>query len=121
MAAKSDLGNNGYAEMKARPLSDCALHPKASAMGFHNMAGNGEAQTGASGFAGTRGIHPIEAFKNSLLLDLRDADTCVSDSDNDAPIRAQGRNLDFPSSGRILQGIIEKILQHLLKAIGISA
>jgi hypothetical protein len=41
--AKSGSRSNGYTEVKARPFSDRALHPEASAMGFHDMAGDREA------------------------------------------------------------------------------
>jgi len=109
-AAKSDSRSNGDAEVKARPFSNGTLHPKASAMRRHNVTGDGEAQAGTAGLAGTRGIDPVEPFKDSLLLHLRDSDTGVGNGDDDTAIRAHGRNLDFPTGGRILQCVIEEIL-----------
>src|SRR5437868_128301 len=107
---KSDSRSNGYAEMKARAFRDRALDPEPPAMRFHNVTGDGKAQAGAAGLARTRGVHPIEAFKDALLLGLRDTNARISNGDHNPAIRAQSRNLDFPAGRRILQGIIEEIL-----------
>src|ERR1700688_4599051 len=85
-SAKCDSRSNGYAEVKARPFSHRAFHPQASTMRFHDVASDGETETGASGLAGTRGIHAVEAFKNSFLLRLRDADAGVGNGDDDTAI-----------------------------------
>ena len=96
--------------MKARSFPDSALNPEASTVGLHNVAGDGEAQAGATSFTGTRGVYPVEAFKNSLLLSLGDSDTRVGDGDHDVAIRAGRRNVNFSAGGRILQGVVEEIL-----------
>jgi len=61
--------------MKARSFPDSTLNPEASTVGLHDMAGDGEAQAGATGFAGTCGIYPVEALENSRLLCLGDSNT----------------------------------------------
>src|ERR1700732_3278939 len=74
-AAKSGSRSNGDTEMKARSFPDSALNPEASTMGLHDVAGDREAQAGAAGFAGTRGVYPVEALKNSLLPCLGGSNT----------------------------------------------
>src|SRR4029077_12084443 len=108
-----------YAEVEARPFADGALNPQASAMRFHNMAGNREAQAVPASRPGTRGVYPIEAFENSLLLHFRDSDAGISNRDDHTAVGTGGGHLDFSSRRRILQRVIEEILQYLLEAIGI--
>src|SRR5579859_2569220 len=121
MLRKVDLRSNGDTEMKARSFPDSALNPEASTMGLHDMAGDGEAQAGAAGFAGTGGVYPVEALENSLLLCLGDSNTRVGDGDHDVAIRAGRRNLNFSAGGCVLQGVVQKILQDFLKSIGVPA
>ena len=96
--------------MKARSFPDSTLNPEASTVGLHDMAGDGEPQAGATGFAGACGIYPVEALENSRLLCLGDSNTGVGDRDHDVAIRAGRRNLNLPASGRVLQGVVEEIL-----------
>ena len=79
-------------------------------MGLHDVAGDREAQAGAAGFAGTGGVYPVKALENSLLLCLGDSNTRVGNGDHDMAIRAGRRNVNFSAGGRILQGVVEKIL-----------
>ena len=63
--------------MELRTLANVALNPDAAAVSFNEMLGNGESQPSAAHFTGARHIDPVEAFEDSRLISLRDADTCV--------------------------------------------
>src|SRR5216684_2928876 len=99
-SAKCNSRGNGYAEVKARSFSHGAFHPEASAMCFHDMTGDREAQAGATGLAGTRGIYPVEAFKDPFLLRLWDSDAGIGNGDHNTAIGARGGNVDFSTGGR---------------------
>ena len=58
-------------------------------MGFDDVLGDREAQPCAAGFARTRGVHAVEALKNSFLIGQRNSDAGVGDGDDDVP-RADG-------------------------------
>src|SRR5580704_1341682 len=109
-AAKSGSRSNGDTEVKARSFPDSALNPEASTVSLHDVPRDRKAQAGATSFTGTRGVYPVEALKNSLLLCLGDSNTRVGDGDHDVAIRAGRRDVDFSAGGRILQGVVEKIL-----------
>lgn len=89
-------------------------------MRFHDMASDRKAQARAAGLPGARGIYPVEAFENSFLFRLGNADAGVSNGDHDPAIGAQGGNLNFPAAGRVLEGIVEQILEDLLETIGVA-
>ena len=68
---------DGNGEMELRTLAHFALDPDAAAVNFDKMLGDGEPQTGAADFAGTRNINAVEALEDAGLIRPRDADTGV--------------------------------------------
>src|SRR5580692_7085029 len=71
-----------HGKMELGTLTYLAFHPEAPAMHLDEMFGDGQAEAGASRFAGTRDVNAIEAFKNAWLVGLRDADAGVRDGKN---------------------------------------
>ena len=69
--------------MKLRANTDFALYPEAAAMRFDQVFGNGQAQPGSTGFAGTGSINAIKTLKDARLIGLRNADAGVSDGEDD--------------------------------------
>ena len=90
-------------------------------MGVNDVASNGEAEAGAASFAGSRGIHTIEAFENALLIGERDADAGVGDGDDGFAGRGRGANVDAAAGGSVLDGIVEQVLQDFVKEAGVAA
>jgi hypothetical protein len=54
----------GEAKRESAALARGAFHPDFSTMGFNNVAGDGQAQTGASAFSRLAGINSLEFFKD---------------------------------------------------------
>src|SRR6185503_8911685 len=84
----------GDAEMKARALTDSALHPDTATVGIHDMLCDGKAQAGAAGLAGTGGIHTIKAFETALQIGLRHSDACIGNGENHGVIFRAGLHVD---------------------------
>ena len=66
-------------------------------MHFHQMFGDGQAQPGASGLAGPRGVHPVEAFENTRLVRFGDPNAGIGDSEDDIRIASFRAERDSPS------------------------
>jgi hypothetical protein len=63
--------------MKLGTLTHFAIHPKAATMHVNEMFGDGQTETGASGFARTCDIHAVEALEDAGLVGFRNADSGV--------------------------------------------
>src|SRR5690242_4081895 len=97
--------------MKLRTASNFAIDPDAAAVRFHKMLGYGKAEAGTADLAGACDIHTVEALEDARLVGLGDADPGVGHrKSNFIPVRG-GRNHNLPSRGRVLNRVVQKILQ----------
>src|SRR5271163_783881 len=110
---------NGEGELGA--AADFAFDPEAAAVGFNDVLGDGKAEAGATGFAGTRGIHAIEALENSLLISERDADAGVGDGDDGFASGRGGSDADGSARQGVLDGVVEQVLENFAEETGIAA
>src|SRR2546421_11002972 len=85
------------------------------------MPGDGEAQAGAAGFAGARGVHAVEALENARLLGFGDADAGVGDGDDHFGVSDFGADDNFAAGHGVLDGVVEQILQDFGEAAPISS
>lgn len=53
-------------------------------MGRYDFLGDGKAQAGTAGFAGTGIVQPVKFFKDSLLLVFRDGIAVIGKGNEDA-------------------------------------
>src|SRR6188508_2060813 len=62
-----DQGDVGHFDGESGPLSGDALHGEGSAVVFDSMAGNRKTEAGASHFARSALINPVETLEDSRL------------------------------------------------------
>ena len=111
---------HGNGEMEMRALPNFAVHPDAAAMSFDEMLSDGKAQTRSTDLAGARDIDSVETFKNAGLVHLGNADARVRNGESDFLSVGNSRNLDPASGGRVLNGIVEQVLQNLGKTAAVG-
>src|SRR6266516_6885527 len=89
-------------EVKFATLPGPAADANAAAVGHHDLARNGESQTGAhAGLAG----RPEKALKDAGLIYLGNTGALVSDAELNAVAVGPGRaHLDFGAGRRMTQG-----------------
>jgi len=100
--------------------ADFALDPYPSAVHFDEMLGDGEAKAGTAGFAGTGRIHTIEALEDARLVSGGNADAGVGDGEDHAIIFQFGAEDDFAAGQRVLDGVIEEVLQNFLQPASVA-
>src|SRR5450432_4385755 len=93
-----------HGEIKLRALTDFAGYPDSSAVNFDQMLGDGKSQSGAASFAGTRGIHAVEAFENTRLVGFGNANAGVGDGENHVGIAFLGAHGNAASGKGVLRG-----------------
>src|SRR4029077_10625082 len=103
----------GNGKMEFRTLAHFALDPDTPAVNFDKVFGNGEPQSGAADFAGTRHIHPIEAREDAGLVRSRDADAGIRHRKNYLGAVGGSADHDLAAGRGVLHGVVEQILQHL--------
>ena len=106
--------------MKAGADADLALDPDAAAMHFDEVLGDGEAETGAARFAGASGVHAVEALEDAGLVGGGNADAGIRDSENHAVILQLGAEDDFAAGQRVLDGVVEQVLQNFLQSAAVA-
>src|SRR5215472_8191821 len=90
-------------------------------MSFDEMLSDGKAQASAAHFAGPRDIDSIEALEDPGLVYFGNADACVRDGECDFVSVGGGENHNAASRGRVLNGVIEQVLQNLGEAPAVSS
>src|ERR1700756_2527803 len=98
--------------MKLRAAADFAVHPDAPGMNLHDVLGDGEAQSSAAELARARSVHTEKTFKDARLIRFRDADASVGYGEHDFAIALFGADDDFAAGKRVLQCVVEQVLQH---------
>ena len=73
---------------------------------FDNVLDNGQAQASPLDFAGTAGISPVKAFKDTRLFIFRNADTGVTDREDRFMAFMANMDIDMAARPVILDGII---------------
>ena len=76
---------------------------------FNNVLDNGQAQASPLDFAGTAGIGPVKAFKDTRLFIFRDADTGVTDNEDRFMTLMADMDIDMAAWPVILDGIIQEV------------
>src|SRR5579885_3573985 len=104
---------DGNGKVEARAAPQFTFHPNTPVMGFHEMPGYGEAESGAAGLAGARGIHAIEALENPGLIAFWNADTGVGHGEDDFTICEGGADGDQAAGRCVLQGVVEQVLENI--------
>jgi hypothetical protein len=107
--------------MKSRTLPNGAFNPDAAAVRVNDVAGNGEAESGAARLARSRGVHAVKTLENALKVGLRNSDAGIGDRKRDFLSIRPGAHIDLPPRGCILHRVVEQILQNLAYLSAIRA
>ena len=113
--------SSGNRERELRAFADCAFHPQPAAVRFDDVFGDGKAQAGAARFARTGRIHAIEALENSFLIGERNSDAGVATVITASRSFASAVTRMLAALGRVLDGVVEQILQDVAQEARIAA
>jgi hypothetical protein len=99
-----------------------AFGPDLSAVELHDVFDDGEAESGAAGFAGAGFIEAIEPFEDALQGIGREAGAVVLDLDVDGlGVGFGGGDGDVSGLAAVLDGVVDQVEEHLLKPVGIGS
>lgn len=116
-------GIPGEGEAEGGALAGIAFGPDFAAMGLDDVLHDGEAETGAALFAGSRGIHAVEAFEDAVQGFAGDAGSVVGDPEFGAGGTGigLGANGDAAAGAAVLDGVVDEVEKDLLKAVEVHA
>ena len=103
------LRGYGYSEGESRTLAYFAFHTDLPAVGFDQLPGNGQPQTGPSCCSGSRFVDPIEALEDVGQVLRGNAFSSVPYADLYRSPLNRRRDGDFPAGGRVGQPIAQEI------------
>ena len=93
-------------------------------MGEHDVFGDGEAEAGASGFAGAGFVDPIEAFKETGKMFEGDAGAKILDEEFDGMRDGMSTENDAAAGVTLLrtvfQGIVDQVGKDLVDGFAIG-
>ena len=99
-------------------LAERALHPDRPALGFDELLGDGETETGAG--AAARNFSTVETLEDVGQRIWRDAGSRISHADPRVSTVEPGGHLDDRPGWRVLARIVDQDRQHLLEGAPIS-
>lgn len=97
-----------------------ALHYERAVVGGHDRARDGEAEPGATGVAGARGIEPDERLEDPLRIRGIDPRTGVAHTHPRVAIRASQRQLGLAVGGCVLDRVSHEVQEGSLERRGIA-
>src|SRR6266540_2788208 len=98
-----------------------AVGPDPPAMRDHDAATDGEAETGTTDPAGASPLAAIEAFEQARELIRRDAKSLIDDAHHDLAVGDDRPYVDAAAVGRVLDRVVEQVVEDLLDPVRISA
>src|SRR5437660_5500755 len=111
---------HGDSEMELRTLPHFALDPDAAAMRFDEMLGDGKAEAGTADFSRPCNINAVEALKDAGLVRSGNADSGVRNGESNLASVGGSGNHDLAAGRRVLNGVIQQVLQHLGKTAAVG-
>src|SRR5262245_36221651 len=100
----------GELEREAAAPPDLALEEDASAVRLHDVAHDGEPETGGTRLAAVLPLH--EALEDALALLGRNAGTGVRDAHPDDPVLRAGADRDLAAARRVPQPVRDQVRQR---------
>ena len=97
-----------------------ALGADGAAVGEHDVFGDGQAETGASGFAGTGFVDAIEAFKQAGEMLGGDAGAEVRDKEFYGVGNGARAEDDPPPGWAVFEGIVDQVGKDLVDGFAVG-
>ena len=115
----------GEGEQEGAAVVEFAFGADGAAVGEHDVFGDGEAEAGATGFAGAGFIDAIEAFEKARQMLGGDAGAEILhikfDSEFDTAAGGAGAENDAATGAAILHGIVDEIGKNLMNGFAVGA
>ncbi len=115
---------NGKGEQKGGAVGEFAFGADGAAVGEHDVFGDGEAETGASGLAGAGFIHAIEALEQAWEMLGRDARAEVPNGEFDGVRKLAGAEHNSSAGGAgvgtVLQSIVNQVGKDLVNGFAVG-
>ena len=101
-------------------MGQFAFGADGAAVGEHDVLGNGEAEAGASGFAGAGFIYAIETFEEARKVLGGNACAEIADEEFDRMGNGARAEHDAPACGAVLHSIVDQIGKDLVNGFAIG-
>ena len=88
-------------------------------MGTHDVLGDGEAEAGPAGFAGTGFVDAVETFEKARKVLGGNAGAEVADIKFDATLRGAGAELDASAGAAVLHRVIDQVGENLVNGFAV--
>ncbi len=97
------------------------VEPDAAAVGLDDVFDDGEAESGASLFAGAGFVDAEEAFEDALAGVFGDAGSVVGDVDDDGVVvvGAVGVDADVAAGLAVFDAVVDEVLDDLVDSVGV--
>src|SRR5678815_311563 len=103
----------------ARAVSLLAFGSHRAAMCENNVFHDGKAEAGPAALAAAGFVGAVKAFKNPRQIRWRYPDPGVLDPDFDGTVHGRGAHFYAATGFGVLDGIVDKVAQHLFETKGI--
>ncbi len=101
-------------------MGQFAFGADGAAVGQHDVLGDGEAEAGASGFAGAGFVDAIEAFEQAREVLGGDAGAEILDEEFYGVGNGAGAEDDSSAGGAVLQGIVDQVGEDLVNGFAVG-
>ena len=130
LASSYEIGRRGYSyekivstdrepEEKSRTVGELAFGADRAAMGEHDVLGDGEAQTGASGLAGASFIDAVETLEEAGQVLGGNAGTEIADEEFYGVRDGASAEHDASAGSTIFHGIVDQVGKDLMDGFAV--
>src|SRR5438128_1197853 len=115
------LGSGGgEGEQEGGAVVEFALGADGASVGQHDVLGDGEAQAGASGFAGAGFVDAVEAFEEARDMFGGNAGAEILHVEFDAAEGGTRAQDDASAGAAVLHGIVDKVGEDLMNGFAVG-
>ena len=101
-------------------MGEFAFGADGAAVGEHDVLGDGEAEAGASGFAGAGFVDAIEAFEQAREMLGGDAGAEILDEEFDGVGNGAGAENDASAGWAVFHGIVDQVGKNLVDGFAVG-
>jgi hypothetical protein len=106
--------------MVSAAVGEFAFGADGAAVGEHDVFGDGEAEAGASGFAGAGFIDAIEAFEQARQMFGGDAGAEILHKEFDGVGNGAGAEHDTSAGSAVLHGVVDEVGKNLMNGFAVG-
>src|ERR1700722_17971803 len=114
------FSGGGEGEEEDGAMGQFAFGADGTAVGEHDVFGDGEAEAGASGFTGAGFIDAVKAFEQAREMFGSDAGAEILDEEFDGVRDSTGSEDDSSARGSVFQGIVDQVGEDLMNGFAVG-